>query len=141
MPNPKKRKLVEVSGVVAVPHESRFKRRKTELSELQQLFASRGGVKQSKQTKDVSPLWKLQKSLYMKRCVSEELQALVIYLRFGSLNHDANTWLSSTEVFRRTGVKPTTQCAIIKRWRAREFTIVRCKSKGRMRSLSEDEVR
>jgi hypothetical protein len=36
------------------------------------------------------------------------MQALVIFLRFGSINTYIREWLSPTEVFKRTGVKLST---------------------------------
>ena len=56
------------------------------------------------------------------------MQALVIFLRFGSINSDEREWLSPTEVFRRTGVKLSTQHKLIARWRRRSFLILLNKS-------------
>lgn len=77
----------------------------------------------------------------MIKKIDIETQALVIYLRFGSLNSDSKVWLSPTQVFKRTGVKLCTQWAIIRRWRAREFTIVKGENKGRRPSIAADDVR
>jgi hypothetical protein len=44
----------------------------------------------------------------VRKELSQELQALVIFLRFGSINNDQKEWLSPTEVFKRTGVKLST---------------------------------
>ena len=43
--------------------------------------------------------------LIVRREFSEEMQALMIFLRFGSLNSDKRVWLSPSEVFKRTGVR------------------------------------
>ena len=57
-------------------------------------------------------------------------QALVVFLRFGSLNSDAREWLRPTDVFKRTGVKLATQFHIISRWRRRGFIIEKAKRDG-----------
>jgi hypothetical protein len=41
----------------------------------------------------------------VRKELTQELQALVIFLRFGTINSDRQEWLSPTEVFKRTGVK------------------------------------
>ena len=46
--------------------------------------------------------------LMVRKELSQELQALVIFLRYGSINNDQREWLSPTEVFKRTGVKLST---------------------------------
>lgn len=55
--------------------------------------------------------------LKVRREFSEEMQALVIFLRFGSLNSDKSTLYRPSEVFKRTGVKMCTQLGIIRRWK------------------------
>jgi len=60
----------------------------------------------------------------------------VIWLRFGSLNDDSRPYLTPTEVFKRTGVKPLTQFDIISRWRKRGFAIVRLKREGKKPMLN-----
>ncbi len=44
---------------------------------------------------------------------SEAVQALVIFLRFGSLANDKSAWLTPKEVFCKTGIKIPTQHKII----------------------------
>ena len=62
----------------------------------------------------------------------------MIFLRHGSLNSDEKTWLSATEVFRRTGIKLSTQHKIIHRWRSRGYLIINNKRKGRMGVLKAE---
>jgi hypothetical protein len=64
-------------------------------------------------------------------------QALVIYLRFGSIHNDRHAWLSPKEVFFRTGVKPPSQSNIIRRWRKRGYVITsHLARRGRKRMLT-----
>jgi len=79
--------------------------------------------------------------LKVRREFLEEVQALVIFLRFGSLNSDSQTWMRPTDVFKRTGVRMCSQLKIIRRWKSRGFVIVREKHLGRKETLSQDQVR
>ena len=58
-----------------------------------------------------------------KAPLSLSAQAMVIYLRFGSILSDEKKWLGPQEVLRRTGVKPSAQSNVIMRWRRRGFRI------------------
>ena len=78
--------------------------------------------------------------LKLRKEISEELQALVIFLRFGSLNSDKTAWHRPSEVFMRTGVKMCTQLGIITRWRNRGFVILRKKHPGRKETLTRNQV-
>ena len=40
----------------------------------------------------------------MRREYSEAEQAMVVFLRFGSLTSDENEWLKPAEVFKKTGI-------------------------------------
>ena len=51
-----------------------------------------------------------------RRNLTLEEHRRVIWLRFGSLDSMDKPWLSSKEVFLKTGVRPSTQYNIIKRW-------------------------
>jgi hypothetical protein len=51
-----------------------------------------------------------------RRNLTLEEHRRVIWLRFGSLDSMDKPWHSSKEVFLRTGVRPSTQYNIIKRW-------------------------
>ena len=62
---------------------------------------------------------------------SEATQAMLIFLRFGSLKTDKKKWLSPMEVQKRTGIKMCTQLMIIKRWRLRGYLIMKTKKDGR----------
>ena len=65
---------------------------------------------------------------------------MVIFLRFGSLRSDATTWLSPTEVFKRTGVKLATQYYIVKRWRDRNFLVCKQRRAGGKQMLSREQI-
>ena len=78
--------------------------------------------------------------LKLRKEISEEVQALVIFLRFGSINSDKTAWLRPSEVFKRTGVKMCTQLGIITRWRNRGFVILRKKHPGRKETLTRNQV-
>jgi len=68
-------------------------------------------------------------------------QALVIYLRFGTISNDSDKWHSPKEVLLRTGVKPSAQNNIIRRWRQRGF-IIRSDldRRGRKRMLTWQQI-
>jgi len=78
--------------------------------------------------------------LKLRKEISEEMQALVIFLRFGSLNSDKNAWHRPSEVFKRTGIKMCTQLGIITRWRNRGFVILRNKHPGRKETLTRNQI-
>ena len=44
---------------------------------------------------------------------SLERQALVIFLRFGSLNSDSRVWMKAYDVYKRTGISIQSQWNII----------------------------
>ena len=63
----------------------------------------------------------------------------MIWLRFGSLDSIDRPWLSSKEVFLKTGVRPSTQYNIIKRWLLhgkRIITMVSMRGPGKMLSYA-----
>ena len=65
----------------------------------------------------------------------------MIFLRFGSLESDRQPWHKAAEVFRRTGVKPSSQYNIIARWRQRGFMITsHLKRRGGKKILTPDQV-
>ena len=68
--------------------------------------------------------------LKVRRRFTVEEQALVVFLRFGSLNSVSKIWMTYTEISKRTGVKIPSQLSIIKRWRRRGFVIYNLKNKG-----------
>ena len=78
--------------------------------------------------------------LMVRKEISQEMQALVIFLRFGSINSDNREWLSPTEVFKRTGVKLSTQHKLIGRWRKRNFLILKTHREGRKGVLNPEQV-
>jgi transposase len=68
-------------------------------------------------------------------------QAFAIYLRFGTIRNDSKPWLSCKEVFLRTGIKPTAQANMIKRWRKRGFQVVsHLKRRGVRKILNEQQL-
>ena len=121
--NTKKRKLEDISGGAhrgRQPPPKRCKASFYELTEfLERDIAARDLLKgkkaraksqfSSKQFQlrgfTSSSLRSYSLGLKVRREFSQEMYALVIYLRFGSILSDQSTWLSGMEVFRRTGVK------------------------------------
>ncbi len=49
--------------------------------------------------------------------------ALVVYLRFGTLDNDNRRWHTPREVLEMTGIKIVTQRTVIRRWRMRGFRV------------------
>jgi hypothetical protein len=79
--------------------------------------------------------------LKVRRRFMVEEQALVVFLRFGSLNSDHKIWMTYTEISKKTGIKIPSQLSIIKRWRRRGFVIFNLKNKGgRCRMLNEEQI-
>ena len=77
----------------------------------------------------------------LNRLFTFSQQALIIYLRFGSLTSDRKAWHSSKEVFFRTGIKPSAQCNIIKRWKKRGFNIEsRLHKRGVKKIFTENQM-
>lgn len=118
----KKRKLEEISGAPLTGRQPLTKRRHTPVFELMEHFgraveAAHLGVQ--RRVKKEKPMFELgrKKKVILRRELPLATQAFVIFLRFGSLTDDAQTYLRPTEVFKRTGVCLTTQYGIIKRWR------------------------
>jgi len=81
-----------------------------------------------------------KKRLILRRELPLATQAFVIFLRFGSLTDDSHTYLRPTEVFKRTGVRLSTQYNIIQRWRRRGFVVVKVKRQGVSPKLSQAQV-
>jgi hypothetical protein len=73
--------------------------------------------------------------LKVRRRFTVEEQALVIFLRFGSLNSDEKVWMTFTDIWKKTGVKIQSQFAIINRWRKRGFVIYNAMKKRRQSKL------
>ena len=67
-------------------------------------------------------------------------QALVIFLRFGSLSSDERAWLTPKEVHLRTGIHMASQHNIVKRWRQRGFVVTKTKREGRKRTLTPEQI-
>jgi hypothetical protein len=67
------------------------------------------------------------------------MEALVVYLRFGSLSEPSRAWLKATEVFQKTGIKDSSQYNIIKRWLKRGCNFIKPTSgRGLKPMLSEE---
>ncbi len=65
---------------------------------------------------------------------------MVIFLRFQSLTSNIETWHSSAEVYKATGVKRQTQHSIIKRWLQRGLQVVsHSKNSGRKQLLTNEQ--
>jgi hypothetical protein len=73
--------------------------------------------------------------LKVRRRLTVEEQALVIFLRFGSLNSDEKVWMTFTDIWKKTCVKIQSQFAIINRWRKRGFVIYNAMKKRRQNKL------
>lgn len=58
-----------------------------------------------------------------RRYFSIKEQERIILLRFGSLTDDSHQAHTPTEVLYRTGVRLSTQCNIVDRWRKRGFLV------------------
>ena len=80
------------------------------------------------------------RGLILRKELTQELQALVIFLRFGSINSDKHEWLSPTEVFKRSGVKLSTQHKLIARWRSRNFLILKTHREGKKGILNPEQI-
>ena len=113
----KKRKLDEMSGGPPVDRGPLSKRNYVPELHIQEFLEreiakSHPKVKQVRRSKDLESLFskcKRQKyrGLVVRKELTQELQALVIFLHF-NINSDKREWLSPTEVFKRTGVKLST---------------------------------
>ena len=115
----KKRKLVEIAGVAPEGRGPLTKRKKVTEFRLMKFLETEihhghlNERKRVKRTKDQEVPFRKSKSkkyhgLMVRKELSQELLALVIFLRYGSINNDQREWLSPTEVFKRTGVKLST---------------------------------
>jgi len=145
MLNPKKRKLQDMSGDPLQGRLPLTKRRHTPSYELIE-FLSRGigssHAYVSKRNKK-APNFQIskKKTLVLRRQLTESMQALVVFLRYGTLQDDSREWHTATEVFRRTGVKVQTQQGVIRRWRERGFLIINVKRPGGKKMMSEEQIR
>lgn len=138
----RKRKLEDISGDAPKGRQPLTKRRKAPLYDLIEFFQrqvlmkeQQRGFKRRKKSLDSCKFQISSNSssfgLKIRKEHSQEMQALVIFLRFGSILSDEKKWLTSTEVFRRTGIKSSTQYQMIQRWRKRGFLIIKQKRQGR----------
>jgi hypothetical protein len=78
--------------------------------------------------------------LKVRRRLSTEMQALLVFLRFGTMSSDDAIWLPLTEIFKRTGIRPSTQLKVYARWKRRGFIIQNEKPKGRRQSLTQEQI-
>lgn len=140
----KKRKLAEISGDPLQGRQPLTKRRNNSQFDIINYFTRAIDAYRQPRTKRIkkekSFLLSKKRCLVVRREIPESLQAMVIFLRFGSLQDDSVKWHSATEVFRKTGVRLSTQWKIIRRWRERGFVIVRHKRKGRQERLSKEQI-
>ena len=146
----KKRKLREVTGQVMEPPPHLAKRRRFSASDvisfLRRQITEGAPVTNRRPSKSQGissfpDLFKSKGTKYLlRRQHSISMEALVIFMRFGSLTNDNHKWLTATEVFKRTGVKIKTQWSMVNRWRKRGFIIERRKPQGRPRMLTKEQV-
>ena len=79
--------------------------------------------------------------LSVRREFSEAEQALVIFLRFGSMTTDEKHWMKPAEVFKKTGIKIQSQQNIFRRWKNRGFVIVKDHgNRGGKERLTSEQV-
>ena len=69
-----------------------------------------------------------------------DVQALVIFLRHGTLKSDKMIVRKLTEIEKITGVKICSQLRIYERWRRRGFLIINEKRQGGKRKLNKEQV-
>lgn len=153
--NIKKRKLHEVSGAPLPERPVITKRRNlatwglityfearveegTKKREVKQRARDRIGLRLNDSPSSACASQAL--GLKVRRRHSTEVQALLVFLRFGSLNIDAKVWLTLSEIFKRTGVKPASQLKIYARWKRRGFVIFDEKPKGRKKTLTSEQI-
>ena len=115
----KKRRLEEISGDPPAGRGPLTKRKYVPELQIQEFLEreiakSHPKAKQVRRSKDLESLFSRFKrpkyhGLVVRKELTQELQALVIFLRHGTINSDRQEWLSPTEVFKRTGVKLCTQ--------------------------------
>lgn len=145
----RKRKAQEMSGGPPIGRQPLTKRRclgEIELtSYLAQQITDRAANKPMKANFDDASIKAFKKSRSSVHLLRKEhslaTQALVIFLRFGSLTTDETPWLTGREVFERTGVKISSQSNFIGRWRLKGFTLQKVKRKGGKRKLTEEQIR
>ena len=117
--NPKKRSRFEAGlGFIEPKQPASSKRRQyNDVGDILQFLDA--------QSPEVEPKKRPDKPFKFKQPgpFSVSTQALVVYLRFGTIKNDEKRWLSSGEVLKRTGVRSSAQANIIARWRRRGFRI------------------
>ena len=59
-----------------------------------------------------------------RRCFTEAQQRMVIFLRFGSLTSMKRQCKTPKEVHQQTGVRPSSQWNIIRRWREQGHRVI-----------------
>ena len=114
----KKRSLAEMSGGALEGRGPLTKRKCMSEFQIQEFLEYEIGkshqkFKKEKRSKDLENLFSKSKKqkyrgLIVRKELTQEKQAMVIFLRYGSINNDNHEWLSPTEVFKRTGVKLNT---------------------------------
>jgi len=114
----KKRRFAEMSGGAPEGRGPLTKRKCLSEFQIQEFLEYEIGkshqkLKKVKRSKDLENLFSKSKKqkyrgLLVRKELTQEKQAMVIFLRYGSINSDKHEWLSPTEVFKRTGVKLNT---------------------------------
>ena len=144
--NSKKCKAGEVAGGLPDARPTLTKRQHLDPSDLIAFFGQHVDARRTQKPARARPEASLRRLLRSKDTRlqprtqhSMGTQALVIFLRFQSLQTDARPWLAPTEVYRRTGVKLTSQWRIIQRWRSNGFLILRNQRPGQPRMLTAEQ--
>jgi hypothetical protein len=146
----RKRKLQDISGgpLLSLDDMALSKRRRMSSRNRQIEFLARFITDKKKSVKKrlSNPSFKkFKKSKAIKFLLrkehSEATQALVIFLRHGTLKNDENIIRRYTEIHQMTGVRPCSQIKIIRRWKARGFIIINLKRDGKKELLTREQVR
>jgi hypothetical protein len=127
----KKRKLPEVAGgYLLTPQELNFSKRRRVNSKLHQVaylsqFISNTRKQKSKLGSTFKEFKRSKGSKHLLRKEhSVDVQALVIFLRHGTLKSDKMIVRKLTQIEKMTGVKICSQLRIYERWRRRGFLII-----------------
>ena len=144
----KKRKAEEVTGGLQVGRQPLTKRRCIQTIDLKRFLTDHVEEKHplkspAKASMDKSlTLFRRSKAtkIFLRKEHSAAAQALVIFLRFGSLSSDERQWLTPGEVQLRTGIAMATQHSIVKRWKANGYMVNKVKRPGRPPRLTHEQV-
>jgi transposase len=142
----KKRKLPEIAGGYLLTHEVLNLSKKRKLNKkVDQIEYLSQFISKKPPKKKVSDCFKefkrsMGSKFLLRKEHSVDMQALVIYLRHGTLKSDELVLRSLTQIEKLTGIRPCSQLKIYQRWRQRGFVIVNIKRKGYKQMLTREQV-